>query len=106
MKLKNFLMMPETRIAMFLRDKGFTYDVGKNYNYGWANIISICGKYVCDAIIFCDLNNCKLNIGLAYVDSVNDRDYIEIDIPKELIEKDDPFEFIDWLDETCEPYFD
>lgn len=108
MKLRNFLGMPETMIENILRVKGFCYAVNDSYNYGWTKLIHVGGEYVWEVTVHCDLNNCELSLNRTiYQKSTKDfsHDQIKINIPKELIEEDSPYKFIDWLDETCEPYF-
>ena len=108
MKLRNFLGMPETMIENILRVKGFCYAVNDSYNYGWTKLIHVGGEYVWEVTVHCDLNNYELSLNRTiYQKSTKDfsHDQIKINIPKELIEEDSPYKFIDWLDETCEPYF-
>lgn len=109
MKLKNFLDMPETMIENILRSKGFCYAANDSYNYGWTKLIHVGGEYVWEVTVHCDLNNCELSLNRTICQkSTKDfsHDHIKINIPNELIKEDSPFKFIDWLDETCEPYFD
>ena len=108
MKLRNFLGMPETMIENILRVKGFCYAVNDSYNYGWTKLIHVGGEYVWEVTVHCDLNNYELSLNRTiYQKSTKDfsHDQIKINIPKELIEEYSPYKFIDWLDETCEPYF-
>ena len=106
MKLRNFLSFPDTEIACFLRDRGFDYGTDANDNFIWQYIIDVNAAHVFYIIINCDLNNCKLNLNReVYINGIRERDSEEINIPKEIIEKDNIRNFIDWLDETCEPYF-
>lgn len=107
MKLRNFLNFPDSAIACFLKNRGFDYGIDCDDNFVWTYIINVGSTHVAYIIINCDLNHYKLNINRkAYVDGNQINEHNEIDIPKEIIEKDKCGEFIDWLDETCEPYFD
>lgn len=103
MKLKNFLGIPESNIALYLKNSGFVYS---SYNYDWERSIDIICSDIYNVTISCDLDNKKLTINqLLYTKKYESKNRINtIDIPKELIEKDDPFKFINWLDEVCEPY--
>lgn len=103
MKLKNFLGILESNIARYLRNHEFVYN---SYNYSWERSIDIICSDIYNVTISCDLDNKKLKINqLLYTKKYESKNRINtIDIPKELIEKDDPFKFINWLDEVCEPY--
>lgn len=110
MKLKNFLGIADSNIVRFLIDNKFFYCTDDNYNYVRRKEVYVGGEHVWSAIISIDLDNYKLDISRSFVNDlenyINEDKYIEIDIPKELIDEDDYIKFIDWLDETCEPYFD
>ena len=102
MKLKKFLNITETRIETFLKNRGFHYESFDGYDYGWKKCIVVDNPDMYEMIIHCNLNDLVLTLSIGYW---NKQDYVRIDIPKELVEKDDEEEFIDWLDEACEPYF-
>lgn len=107
MKLKNFLGVPESAIEIYLKNCRFTY----YRNYGWERIITVMHNNIYKVYICCNLNKYELKIRqiIHIKDNKDNSKYIDniintIEIPKELVEKDEPFKFMDWLDKVCEPY--
>lgn len=101
MELKNILGITDSRIINFLINKGFKYARYINgQNYGWQHYFYSKDKF--DVYVHCDFENQKLSIYKCSYKEMRDEEFKFI--TDELIEKDDPFEFIDWLDEVCEPY--
>ena len=104
MKLRNFLGMPETRIEDLLRRRGFVYIFNyDNNNYIWYRSIEVNSINICELKIYCDLKNYKIIIDQAFLN--NEHKSSDINIPTDLINDDNWVGFIDWLDETCKPYF-
>lgn len=102
-RLKNFIGESNSEIVNHLIKAGFKYDTfvcGSNYGYqrGFEVEGGIYYTY-----IHCDLENKKLNVYKEY-DCGGEVASYNCDIPNGLIENDDAYEFIEWLDEETEYY--
>lgn len=103
MELKNILGITNSDIIRFLISAGFKYSRYINgQNYGWQRYFYSRDNF--NVYVHCDFENKKLSIYKGSYKEIHDEEFKLI--PDELIERDNSFEFIDWLDEVCEPYLD
>lgn len=100
MELKNHLGITNSCIIKMLIKYGFRYmSYANGENLGWGAHFLLKDYHI---QIHCDFKNRKLSIFKTLYNKQSEEKFVLI--PDELVEKDNWEEFINWLDEECEPY--